>query len=122
MSKKFTLGKNERLKSRKQTELLFSEGKKFTLSPFRIFYTWPSSESTMSQFGVGVSAKIFKNATDRNSVKRLTREAWRLQKHLLKPKVTIFFVYTEKVVPKYEHLFGAVGKVIDKLNKFSEPV
>jgi ribonuclease P protein component len=38
MGKKYTLGKIERLKSRKVIEQLFSQGKKFTVSLFRIYY------------------------------------------------------------------------------------
>jgi hypothetical protein len=44
--KQFTLGKDERLKSRKQIEQLFSEGKKFTVTPFRIFYLMINSLNT----------------------------------------------------------------------------
>ncbi len=119
MAKKFTLGKNERLKSKKQTDQLFSEGKKFSLTPFRIFFITNTTESTSHQFGVGVSSKIFKRATDRNRVKRLVREAWRLQKKLLQSKLIIFFIYTGKELPEYNQVFEAVGKTIDKLNKLS---
>ena len=119
MAKKFTLGKNERLKSKKQTDQLFSEGKKFSLTPFRIFFITNTTESTSHQFGVGVSSKIFKRATDRNRVKRLVREAWRLQKQLLQSKLIIFFIYTGKELPEYKQVFDAVGKAIDKLNQLS---
>ena len=119
MAKQFTLGKNERLKSKKQTDQLFSEGKKFSLTPFRIFYTVNATESTSHQFGVGVSSKVFKRATDRNRVKRLVREAWRLQKHLLQIKLVIFFIYTGKELPEYEEVYNKVGRAIDKLNKLS---
>ena len=38
MSKQFTLGKNERLKSRKSIEQLFKAGKSFVVSPYRVHY------------------------------------------------------------------------------------
>ncbi len=117
MAKQFTLGKNERLKSKKQTDLLFSEGKKFSVTPFRIFYSENTSISTSHQFGVGVSSKIFKKATDRNRIKRLVREAWRLQKPLLQSKLVIFFIYTGKELPEYKEVFDKMGKAIEKLNK-----
>ncbi|MBL0132417.1 MAG: ribonuclease P protein component [Chitinophagaceae bacterium] len=60
MAKRFTLGKEERLKSRKQTEQLFSEGKKFTLVPFRVYYLQNPAENFLCQVGAGVSNKSFK--------------------------------------------------------------
>ena len=110
MAKQFTLGKNERLKSRKQIEQLFSEGKSFPLSPFRIYYQVTpliTTSSSSLQFGAGVSGKNFKRAVDRNRVKRLTREAYRLQKKQLqeatmqkKLQLNIFFIYTGKEFPR----------------------
>jgi ribonuclease P protein component len=127
MAKQFTLAKNERLKSRKQIEQLFSEGKKFAVSPFRIFYlfnTQPETDNIQSPlcFGVGVSAKNFKKAVDRNRIKRLMREAWRLQKKELKEKLkssnrqlNIFFIYTGKELPDYNIVFNKTGTVIKKI-------
>ncbi|MEI9910088.1 MAG: ribonuclease P protein component [Bacteroidota bacterium] len=87
MAKQFTLGKNERLKSRKSIEQLFSEGKKIVVAPYRVLYILnPSVEKASLLFSVGVSAKNFKKAVDRNRVKRLTREAYRLQKNDLQKK------------------------------------
>lgn len=119
MAKQFTLGKTERLKSKKQTDQLFSEGKKFSVTPFRIFYIINSTETSSHQFGVGVSSKVFKRATDRNRVKRLVKEAWRLQKLLLQAKLIVFFIYTGKELPEYKQVFDAVGKAIEKINKLS---
>ncbi len=122
VAKQFTLGKDERLKSRKQTEQVFSEGKKFTHFPFRIHYILNRTDSTSLQFGVGVSSKFFKKAVDRNKIKRLTREAWRLQKTLLQQKLkeqnsrlNVFFIYTGKEVPGYQEVYDKVGKGINKL-------
>lgn len=119
MAKQFTLGKTERLKSKKQTDQLFSEGKKFSVTPFRIFYIINSTETSSHQFGVGVSSKVFKRAKDRNRVKRLVKEAWRLQKLLIQAKLIVFFIYTGKELPEYKQVFDAVGKAIEKLNKLS---
>jgi ribonuclease P protein component len=127
VAKQFTLGKNERLKSRKQIEQLFSEGKNFPLSPFRIYYlvTPPSTNSSSTlQFGVGVSGKNFKSAVDRNRVKRLTREAYRLQKKQLqeatmqkKLQLNIFFIYTGKELPSFSIVREKVNVILIKLTK-----
>jgi ribonuclease P protein component len=124
MAKQFTLGKEERLKSRKQTELLFKEGRKFSVHPFRVCYIARASGLTGTRFGVGVSAKLFKKAVDRNRVKRLVREAWRLQKTALQEQLKeqgtgmdIFFIYTAKELPAYKDIYEKTGKAIAKLSQ-----
>jgi len=74
------------------------------------------------QFGVGVSAKNFKRAVDRNRIKRLTREAWRLQKNELSEKVktaqkqlNVFFIYTGKELPDFITVKDKVAVVLKKL-------
>ena len=121
MAKQYTLGKNERLKSRKQIELLFSEGKKFVVAPFRIFYLFHDSPLSL-QFGVGVSSKNFKKAVDRNRIKRLTKEAYRLQKNNLKEKIkssgkelNLFFIYTSKEMPDYNLVNDKLALALKKL-------
>jgi ribonuclease P protein component len=125
VAKQFTLGKNERLKSRKGIEQLFNEGKKIIAGPYRVLYfiATPVKEPSLL-FGTGVSAKNFKKAVDRNRIKRLTKESYRLQKRLLQEKVkanslqlNVFFIYTGKEVPQYDDVFKIVGTVLNKLVK-----
>ena len=129
MAKQFTLGKNERLKSRKQIEQLFSEGRKFTVTPFRVFYLFQAPLISdhlrfKLQFGVGVSVKNFKRAVDRNRIKRLTREAYRLQKNELAEKLkvsgsklNVFFIYTAKEIPDFNLVKDKVALVLKKFEK-----
>ena len=125
MAKKFTLGKNERLKSRKQIEQLFNDGQRFSISPFRIFYSFQNSPVLINQHlqaGFGASSRNFKTAVDRNRIKRLTKEAWRLQKKDLGDslkernlKLNVFFIYTGKELPAYEDVCASVKKIVSKL-------
>jgi ribonuclease P protein component len=127
VAKRFTLGKNERLKSRKQIEQLFTDGKNFPLSPFRIYYRLmpiiTGSRSNL-QFGAGVSGKNFKRAVDRNRIKRLTREAYRVQKiqlqEILKQKgvqLNLFFIYTGKELPVFSMMKEKVNVILNKMIK-----
>ncbi|TMI90562.1 MAG: ribonuclease P protein component [Bacteroidetes bacterium] len=128
MRKQFTLGKEERLKSRKQIENLFDKGRSFVIAPFRIYYIVNSEvpiqkgESGL-KFGVGVSAKNFRKAVDRNRIKRLTREAWRLQKNDIKEKVgetqrqlNVFLIYTGKELPDFTTVKDKVAIALKKLS------
>ncbi|MFT3931999.1 MAG: ribonuclease P protein component [Chitinophagaceae bacterium] len=122
--KQFTLGKNERLKSRKLIEELFSKGQRFGLFPYRVFYLLQDNTATKSnlQCGVGVSTKNFKKAVDRNRIKRLSREAYRLQKApldlLMKEQpqqLSVFLIYTGKELPPFAFVKEKVALIIEKL-------
>ncbi|MGQ0737619.1 MAG: ribonuclease P protein component [Bacteroidota bacterium] len=120
MTKKFTLGKTERLKSRKAIEELFEKGKGFSISPFRVAYL--RTEATGLRVAVGASTKNFKKAVDRNRIKRLMREAYRLQKIPLQKflqsqnkGISLFLTYTGKEIPDYAIVSGTVQKCLNKL-------
>ena len=74
------------------------------------------------QFGVGVSSRNFKKSVDRNRIKRMIREAYRLQKLLLQNglkdkngELHIFIIYTGKEIPEYAEVHNKMKKVLDKL-------
>ena len=121
MGKQFTLGKNERLKSRKSIEQLFDDGHRFSHTLFKVFYI--QNDKPGLQFGVGVSSKNFKTAVDRNRIKRLTKEAYRLQKNglqqQLKEKKTgldLFIIYTGKELPEYKNVYKNITVILQKLS------
>ena len=122
---KFTLGKNERLKHRKLIEHLFGTGKSFVTPPFRVHYSFEKLQTKFpAQAGFTVSSKTFKRAVDRNRIKRLTREAYRLQKEDLynalsekSLQLIIFFVYNGKEIPEHEVVMKSVATIIKKLAK-----
>lgn len=80
--KKFALRKEERLSGRKLFSELFSKGRSFSLSPFRI--TWMLIPDTNPSFPVQaafvVPKRNFKKATTRNRIRRRMKEAYRLHK------------------------------------------
>jgi ribonuclease P protein component len=126
MAKVFSLGRNERLKSRKQIEQLFKEGKKISLFPLHIYYqfTQPPHDSRLTtRLGVGVSAKNFKKAVDRNRIKRLIRESYRLQKPTFSNSIkannqqlNVFIVYTGNELPDYKLVYNKVAIALQKIS------
>lgn len=124
MAKQYTLGKNERLKSRKEIELLFNSGKRFSETPLKIFYLLNDSSKPSLKMGVGISSRNFKKAVDRNRIKRQIREAWRLQKMYLEEKprklglqLNVFIIYTGREIPQTKQIVDSVMKVLYKLEK-----
>ena len=131
--KQFTLGKDERLKSRKQIGQLFDMGKSFVVTPFRVYFILndelsASNERSPLQFGVSASSKNFKKSVERNRIKRLTREAWRLQKNEIEDKLrasikqlNVFFIYTGKELPDFttvkDKVSVALKKLVDKIDE-----
>ena len=129
MAKQFTLGKKERLKSRKAIDQLFSNGQRMSVFPYRIFYLFEKREATEAalQCGVGVSARNFKKAVDRNRIKRLTREGYRLQKAALDTKMkaqsrklSFFLIYTGKELPAFLLVKETLALVLQKMIKIAD--
>lgn len=78
---KFTFNKKEKLKSEKLITKLFAEGQTVIAYPLRMVYLPIAFDDAVKvKAGVSVSKRNFKNAVDRNRIKRLMREAYRLQK------------------------------------------
>jgi ribonuclease P protein component len=123
-SKPYSLGKTERLKSRKQIDQVFENGKKISLFPFRLLYLAAQQGGPGIRAGFTVSSKTFPRAVDRNRIKRLCREAYRLQKKELETVVQkndyslhLFFIYTGREMTGYEGISVPVKKLLDKLAK-----
>ena len=84
----FKLPKEEKLKHKKDIGLLFEKGKWKTCDNVRII-TLNLDKKPQEDFsfdnqkvGVSVSKKLFKKAHDRNRIKRLLRESYRLNKEV----------------------------------------
>ncbi|MBW8686413.1 ribonuclease P protein component [Chitinophaga rhizophila] len=124
--KTYSFNKEERLKSRKLIETLFREGKAFSVFPYRVVYMTvdqPGNKYPV-QAGFSASTKRFPHAVDRNRVKRLTRECWRLQKqdfyNILQQhsrQLLVFFIYTDKKIAPYATLHHKISVILKKLEK-----
>jgi len=120
----FTYPKNEKLKSKNTIDLLFSQGKSISKYPLRLVFVENSlEEKEIIKMGVSVSKKHFKNAVDRNYFKRVLRECYRLNKHLLLENIekpyAFMFLYQTKERLSYQEINE---KTIQLFQKFVENV
>lgn len=81
--KRFRFTKKERVTGEKRIEALFEKGRSFMSYPFRVVYLETTqSETAPLSILVSIPKRRIKSAVERNRMKRLAREAYRLNKHL----------------------------------------
>ena len=112
------------MKSAKVIQQLFKEEKSLTNFPIRVIYLETIQGSSPLEAGFTVNKKNFKKAVDRNRVKRLMRESYRIQKNDLKNELiqsnknlALFFIYTGKELPDHKLIFEKTGNVLSRIEK-----
>ncbi|MNI07997.1 ribonuclease P [compost metagenome] len=122
-----TFTKEERLCAKRRIDTLFKSGSSFVLYPFRIVFVFEKNSETENfppcQSIISVSKRRFKRAVDRNAIKRMMREGYRLQKSndlipfLLKHNVTLYLAiqYVGKQILAYDVFHTAMNKMLKKL-------
>lgn len=118
----FSYSAAEKLKSKKIIDLLFTEGKSVSKYPLRLVYVAHDFEENVPlKMGVSVSKKYFKNAVDRNYFKRVLRECYRLNKHLLaenlEAKYCCMFFYQTKDKLSYQEINEKTIQLFQKFTK-----
>ena len=126
-----TLNKSERLNSQREIERLFREGRGFVCFPYSVKWVVAAPRNEKStplppvQVLISVSKRRFKHAVDRNRVKRLTRECYRLNKQHLydrllaidAPPLLLLLSYVDSELPEFHPLMDKVGKLVERLIK-----
>ena len=95
------------------------------MHPLKVYYSSKNiPEGITLQAGFGVSSRVFRKAVDRNRIKRLLREAYRLQKMELQQSVTVsggrmavFFLYTGKELPEFNIIKEKMSAALLNLQK-----
>lgn len=115
----FSFPKKEKLKRKKLIEQLFEGGEGISSYPVKLIYLRTElPEDVQIQAGVTVSKRNFKRAVQRNRIKRLLRESYRLNKHLvfnnIEGNFAFLFLYIGKEMPEYEQVEASIKAVLHK--------
>ena len=123
---KFTYPKKEKLKSKKLIDQLFAEGQSVSAFPLRLVYLQTNfDDEVIAKTGVSVSKRNFKTAVDRNRIKRLLREAYRLNKvdffNNITTQYAFMILYIGKDKPTFTQVETKMKQVFEKfLDKVSD--
>ena len=120
---KHTYGKDQKLKSVLVFDRVFAEGEKIKAFPILARHTTSSFDANVPfQVATTVSKRIFRKAVSRNRIKRLLREAWRLEKHRLEtdwtkgdPQGALVLIYVGSEIPTFENCADTIRKIVDVL-------
>lgn len=116
---RFTLGKDEKLKSKTVIEQLFAEGSRVKSFPLQLIYLKKEHHSQFPiKVGFTVPKRSVKLAVHRNRIKRMMREVYRLNKYLFSENINedylFMFIYMAKEEINYADLELSIKKVCDK--------
>ncbi|MCD8266668.1 MAG: ribonuclease P protein component [Prevotellaceae bacterium] len=117
-----TLGKEERLRGRKLIDRLFSPaGRSLAAYPLRaVFCLDQREEGAAVRVLVSVPKRLHKRAVDRNRLRRLVGEAYRLNKGLLLPslgsrRMSLAFLWMSRQMEGYQSVEARVRSLLERI-------
>lgn len=123
---KGTFPKKFRLYRKQGKDSLFAKGNSFIAYPFRVIYMLASPEISHLSALISVPKSKIRTAPLRNLIKRLTREALRIQKeslliNLTEKNICINFalIYIPDKKLEYKEISKGISKVMFKLNEIA---
>ncbi len=114
-----SLPRTERLRSLGAVRRLFESGESGFIYPFR--YVWFAEPDFVQSVEVlfSVPKKFHKRANRRNLLRRRTKEAYRLQKNLLRAdapvNLDLALIYSSKEVVSYKTITHAVRRILESV-------
>lgn len=125
MPGKFIYPRKEKLKSRKLIGKIFKEANSISVFPLKVLFMQSLLPvNGFLQTGFTVGSKNFPKAVHRNRIKRLMREAYRLESQLLKEylennqlQIVLFFIFTGRSLPTQEVILDAMHDGLKELIK-----
>jgi len=122
---KNSLAKRDKLKSSLEIEALYHENQSIVSFPIKCFFSFSEIKENLSTLRVAfaVSKRTFKLATNRNTIKRRMREAYRLNyKNILDPflnqqekQMKLFMIYMGKEILEYAIIEQNMQIILNRL-------
>lgn len=112
----------ERLRSLGAIRRLFESGESGFVFPFRYVWFAEADVQPATEVLFSVPKKFHKRANKRNLVRRRTKEAYRLQKQLLRhdgstADIDLALIYSSKAVLPYKSIEHAVRRVLETISE-----
>ena len=105
---KLTFSKNERRLSKKRVQELYSRGLKLYSDSFTLIWHKQSLNSEKIRLLISVPKKNIKKSVDRNYVKRLIKECYKINKIMIYKLITshieIILIYNKIELPQFNKL------------------
>ena len=105
---KLTFSKNERTLSKKRVQELYSSGLKLYSDSFTLIWHKQSLNSEKIRLLISVPKKYIKKSVDRNYVKRLIKECYKINKIMIYKLITshieIILIYNKIELPQFNKL------------------
>ncbi|HNP79203.1 MAG: ribonuclease P protein component [Cyclobacteriaceae bacterium] len=112
--------KKERLSRKKIIEDLFNTGSSQVCFPLKVMFA-PHPDAKLSSHQVLISAPVknFKNAVDRNTIKRRIREGYRQHKHTLTTSrpLCLAYIYIAKEILPSKTIHQAILTSLERIRK-----
>ena len=122
MDKPYALPKSERLGSLTAVRRLFSDGASGFVYPFRYMVITEKSATPTVEALFSVPKRYHKRANKRNTLRRRTKEAYRLNKAILTSSalaksqtLDIALVYSSKEILPYKTIEYAICKILNEI-------
>lgn len=123
--KSFSFRKEERVTGKKRIESLFAQGRSMMAYPFRVVYLETAHPFTVPlSILISIPKKRLRSAVNRNKMKRLAREAYRLNKYLLDEiqtgkgtHVDVALIYVRDEVSNFDTVEKSVRKALIALKE-----
>lgn len=115
MIKNNFLKKFERLKGKKNIENILKNGIK-NYNYFINFIFITNTKTSTSKIGIFIPKQFLKKAVERNIIKRLIKNSYRLNKNILNKKLYyIIFLYKKKKLVNYNYINLVMKKILKYL-------